>query len=174
MRTRRGLIHVGAADLSHIVSHHKVVKGFFLCFAQIDRAVPEPTASLFILNEGNLGPLLKIMVTVSLLQQVVSIFVVNLDVRHAEFVLDMMTMLLEELKNVTEDSWNDPSFLPVIAATHCKSLSTAGLAVCKDGPIVPFETVVNDRFCQMLENLLLSAFLFKDMAEPVLMLFFCC
>jgi hypothetical protein len=83
-----------------------------------------------------------------------------------------MAVLLKELKNVTEDSWNDSSFFPVIAATHGESLSTSGLAVCKDGPIVPFKAVVDDRFCEMLENLLLSAFLLKNMAEPVLMLFF--
>ncbi len=83
-----------------------------------------------------------------------------------------MAMILKELKNVTEDSWNDSSFFPVIAAAHGESLSTSGLAICKDGPIVPFKAVVDDRFCEMLENLLLSAFLLKNMAEPVLMLFF--
>lgn len=172
MGARRSLIHVGAANFSHVISHHEGVKSFLLCFAQIEWAIPKTTTSFLILNEGNLRPLLKIIVAISLLQKVVSTLVVNFDVRHAKFVLDMMAMLLEELKNVTEDSWNDASFFPVIAAAHGKSLSTSGLAIRKDGPIVPFKAVVDDGFCQMLENLLLSAFFLKNMAEPVLVLFF--
>lgn len=145
------LIHACTADLSQVVAHHEKVESFFFSLTNIDRAISEAKSIFLIFHQCDLGPLFKITVSISFLQQIVGALVVNFDIWNTQFKNHCFLVPVELLKNVTEDAGNYASFLPLITSAHRECFSTACLSVSEYCPVITFQTVVDNRFCQSLE-----------------------
>lgn len=138
------LVHTGAVDFPQIIAHHEVIQGLLLTFTNIHRTVFYTKVLIFVFHKGYLGPLLKIILTISLLQQIVCGLVVNFDVGYFQLVSDFVLVFLKLLEDVAQYSGNDAALLPLISATHRVCFTASRLSIGEDRSIITLQGVVND------------------------------
>ena len=79
-----------------------------------------------------------------LIQQIISIFIINLHKTNIHFKPHTILLILKLIKQSTQDSRYNPSSRPTLPPTNSMSLSTPRLPISKYSPIVSFQTVPND------------------------------
>ncbi len=114
--------------------------------------------------------MLKIIITISFLEQIICTFVVNFNIWNTKLIFYSPLVLLKLLKDVTQHSRNNSPFFPFISTTHRVSLSTTSLSIRKYSSVITLQTVVNNWLSQLRKDLLLSALLFKYPTEAKVML----
>lgn len=82
----------------------------------------------------------------------------------------MCRLAFELLKDITQYSRHDTSFLPFLSSTHRVCFSTTSLSICKDCSIITFQTVVNNRFGHKLEYLFLVNFVIEYLFKTELVM----
>lgn len=118
------------------------------------------------------GPLLNGGFSMPRIQQVISVFVVDLCERHMQFKGVFFASSFKFLKDIAEHSRNDSPIWPQISPAHCESLSRTRLPICENGAIVSLKTVIDDRSCHLSEDFLLGNTGWEDLMEGKLMVIF--
>lgn len=70
-----------------------------------------------------LGPTLEVALRVVLVQQVICVFIVDLDEGHLQLVAYLLRSLAELLEDVAQNTRNYASVLPIVPAAHCEGLA---------------------------------------------------
>lgn len=103
--------------------------------------------------------------SVPLIEQIVGILVINFnewDLKLIHVFLIPSTKLLED---ISENSRNDSSILPIIPSTHGKCFPWTSLPICEYGPIISIKAVINNWFRYFLKEFLLVGSIRKDAVE---------
>ena len=87
MGARRYLIEGSGVYAPDVISHHQVVNGLLLGFASMGLHVLHLQVGILILHEYYASPVLDVGFSVVLVQQIVSILIVDLDEGYAEGIL---------------------------------------------------------------------------------------
>lgn len=110
-------------------------------------------------------PFLKGQLRMGPIQEIKSIFIVNLQVRSVDLELSFMLAHCNLLKQKRKDPWDYSPILPSLPSTHCVSFPWASLAIGKYRAVVPLKTVKYNWLSYILKHFLLSDFLIKHFGE---------
>lgn len=113
------------------------------------------------------------MLCMIFIKKVISIFVVDLNKWDIELILILAGFGFELLENIAEHPGYYASFLPFLSSTHSIGLTAASLPVSKDSPIIPINTIIDDRLSNSLKYFFLWYSLIKNLFETELMMISC-
>ena len=173
--SRGGVVHRCWRHTADVVSHHKEVHGGLFIVALMDRQVTKMQILREILKQSYFAPLFKWNLRVLSIKKIIAIFIVDFKVLHISIELKVCVfrfVLFDLFENWVECPRNDASGVPRLATTHWVCLPRPSLSVCKYRSVISLETVVNKRFCNYFEKVLLTCFRAENLRKFETMVFF--
>ena len=148
-----GLVESGAAYLSGVLAHQVAPQGYLLVLGCVGTDVLQ-----------RYWLLLFVLCLSVLSQQIVGAFIVYFDVADCHLPCELCPSLHLGIQ-LGYRSGNEASFLPLVPSAHGEGLARPSLSVGKDGPVVPFQAVLNNLSAHSFEHLCLGCLSLEDPVE---------